>query len=179
MWINLGEKLFEWEIRMNKIINTAGEEHSKKDREYIEKELPLLKTEKKRMELRLFQLEVIIAKTWMLLSNLNEDLCQKLSKGHSLDAVGEALKKKFGEEVNEGSARGRSSVREFLETYYNINSKASRELFALLAEVGILNFRVELSDTYLFQPVLYDLPEEAGMYPEIATELYGKWLINA
>jgi len=61
MWIDLETKLVNWEKRFASIWLKKTQEYLDADREYISRELPLLKEEKHTYEIRLNKLEELIA----------------------------------------------------------------------------------------------------------------------
>jgi len=172
MWSDLEKKIDDWEKRFLEIRNKKAQDYHKADVDYIKRELVLLKEEKIRVHTRLRKIEELIAKAHVLEDDLNEDLCYELSGGHSLASVGESLKKKFGKQLKEGNEKGREKMRDFLEQHYNINRKKSRELFALLEELNLIHFWIELPENIKNAPLLWD-KEDAVI------ELGGSWEIKA
>lgn len=176
------EELKDVEKKLNKIWSKKSEERSKEEQNYLSKELARAKVVKQRIENRLLKLDGIIAKTTVLLDDLDEDLCKELSGGHSLASVGQALLDKFGTELKEDRHAGRKIIRRFLEDHYQIEKPASRHLFSLLEEVGTLRYRVEVPEELKTVPIDYYSWDEdalAEAYIGPSTELFGKWEINA
>jgi len=79
IWFYLETKLKDWENRFAKIWTTNVEDYSDTDREYTERELPLLRAEKRSVRMRLRSMEEIIAKAHILADDLDEDLCRNFS----------------------------------------------------------------------------------------------------
>ncbi len=165
MWAHLEAKLVDWEKRFGELWLKKTQGYIDLDREYVARELPLLKAEKRATEMRLRKIEELIAKTHVLIDDLNEDLCRKLSGGRSLAAVGEALLEEFGPRLNEGYSEGRRKIREFLEKHYTISKAESRDLFPLLEEVRTLNYQVDIPGDLKDVPLAYNA-SEGDSYPE-------------
>ena len=182
MWIDFETKLVDWEKRFASIWLKRTQEYLDTDREYISRELPLLKEEKRACEIRLSKLEELIAKTRILIDDLNEELCSELSGGHSLAAVGEALLSEFTKQLKEYYSKGRRTILEFLEKRYKISKAASKALFFLLEEVGTLYYRVDISNNLKNVPLAY-YGSADGFYPEAAPDMIyqsdGWWEIRA
>ena len=175
MWTQLEEKLIKWESNISKKNNSLSEE----EKQYIKKELPLIKAEKKQMEHRLRKLNEIIAKTKILVDDLTEDECRELSKGHSLAEVGEALKEEFGNKLEEGQSQGKHTLINFLKSRYNIDKKTARELFNLLEDAGVIYYKVDIPKNALSEPIIYEPLEADVDIPETMYALYGDWIINS
>ncbi|VAX19555.1 hypothetical protein MNBD_IGNAVI01-819 [hydrothermal vent metagenome] len=131
------------------------------------------------MEHRLRKLNEIIAKTKILVNDLTEDECRKLSKGHSLAEVGEVLKKEFGNKLEEGQTQGRHTLIKFLRSRYNIDKKKSRELFNLLEDTGVVYYKVDIPEDALSEPIIYEPLEADVDIPEPMYALYGDWIIDS
>lgn len=175
-WLFLTEDQFKviWEKQVS--------ERTKVDREFVMNELPRLVTEKRRLESHSHKLLEMMAKTRLLIDDLNEELCRELSGGHSVAQVAQALVDKFGHDLKEEYHLGRDDIRDFLEEHYNIDRTISRHLFSLLEELYVLNYRLDLPDEIKEQPLTYFAPDQ-----ELATSdslkvteaLYGVWDIRA
>jgi len=183
MWTELETKLVEWEKRFGELWLKKTQEYLDIDHKFIAAELPALKAEKHAAELRLRKMEELIAKTRVLLDDLNEDICRDLSRGHSLAAVGEALLEKFGAKLGKPYNEGRQIIRGFLEQHYNISKAASRDLFSLLEDVGTLFYQVDISNDIKDIPLTYySLDEDmlpTAMDTGVYLELNGWWEIRA
>ncbi|GBE05675.1 MAG TPA: hypothetical protein ENG83_07155 [Nitrospirae bacterium] len=188
MWTELETKLIKWEKESIRMWTKEMQNQEKKlqgrvdlDREYVSKEFPLLKTEKKAVESRLSKIQELIARTRVLIDDLNEDLCSELSGGRSLAAVGEAIVEEFGKRLKEGYSEGREKLREFLELHYRINKTGSRDLFSLLEEAGTLHYQVDLSGKDKGTPLVYYAPGEFSYVadPGVIYHLEGWWEIRA
>lgn len=180
MWTDLEKQLLEWESDFETLWKKEYRERNEEDRRYLSRELPQLKEAKTHLERRLKQLQQIIAKTRQLLRDLDEDYCRELTHGHSLTEVKSALRKKFGSKLDEDFELGRRHIRRFLEEQFGISKKESRELFALLQELEIVRYRVELPENVVdipIIPVMDDIPEEYTAFPETVSEIYGHWEI--
>lgn len=175
MWTQIEEKLIKWEYNLSKKNNSIPEE----EKQYVARELPIIKAEKKQMEHRLRKLNEIIAKTKILVDDLTEDKCIELSKGHSLADVGKALKEEFGNKLEEGQTQGKHTFINFLKNRYNIEKKKARELFNLLEDAGVVYYKVDIPKNSLSEPIIYE-PLEAGVdIPETMYAFYGDWIINS
>ncbi len=175
-WLFLTEDQFKaiWEKKV--------EERSEADREFIETELPRVLTEKNRLESHLHRLLEIMAKTRLLIDDLNEQMCRDLSGGHSIAQVAQALVDRFGHELKEEYHIGRDDIRNFLEAHFGIDKNASRELFSLLEELPILNYRLDLPENVKENPLAYFAPDPELAHIdalEVAEALYGVWEIRA
>jgi len=181
MWSQLESRLADWEKRLVKLWSKKPRDYIDIDREYIARELPLLNTEKNAIETRLRKIEELIAKTRLLIDDLNEDLCRELSGGHSLAAVGEAIVEEFGRRLMSAYSEGRKKFRDFLEAHYRINKAASRDLLSLLEEAGMLRYRFDLSDKDKGTPLVYYAPGEFSYVadPGVIYHLEGWWEIIA
>jgi len=175
MWTQLEEKLIKWESNLSKKDASISDE----EKQYITRELPIIKAEKKQMEHRLRKLNEIIAKTKILIDDLTEDECRELSKGHSLADVGEALKKEFGNKLEEGQTQGKHTLINFLKGRYNIEKKKARELFNLLEDAGVVYYKVDIPKNSLSEPIIYEPLEADVSIPETMYALYGDWIINS
>ena len=181
MWTQLETKLVEWEKGFVKLWSKKTQDYMDIDREYVARELPLLNAEKHAAETRLRKIQELIAKTRVLIDDLNEDLCRELSGGHSLAAVGEAIVEEFGRRLTEGYSEGRKKLREFLGLHYRINKAESRDIFSLIEETGILHYQVDFSDTDNGTPLMYYAPGEFSYAadPGVIYHLEGWWEIRA
>lgn len=188
MWTELEIKLIEWEKEFVKMWTKETRDQQKKlqgrvdlDREYVAKELPLLKAEKHSVEIRLRKIEELIAKNHGLIDDLNEELCRDLSRGHSLAAVGEALLGEFGNRLKKDYSEGRKKFREFMEGYYKIGKAESRDLFSLLEDVKTLYYKVDFKDRPKDSPLIYHAPGELSPATKsgVVYHLDGSWGIRA
>lgn len=139
-----------------------------------EEKISSLKADQRQMEYRLKKTDEIIAKTKVLLDDLNQEYCHELSGGHTLKTVAEALQKKFSPELKADYGRGREMIRKFLEDDYRLNKANSRELFLLLEDAGILTYRVEIPEDLKDKPLAYAMPEDG----RVLADRYGKWEIR-
>ncbi len=174
--------LKEVEKKLNKIFDSDENKLTAHDVEEVKNELPRLKAEKNRLNNRIKKLLEIIAKTKYLINDLNEDLCQQLSNGHSLAEVGQTLADKFSNELKEDYFSGKDDVCQFLQTHYKIKKKQACELFDLLEEMAIIRFKIDVSEDQLQQPMLYygtDWDDPMMEYVTIPPALMGHWEINS
>ena len=181
MWTQLESRLVDREKRFVELWSKKTQDYMDRDSEYVAKELPLLYAEKHAAETRLRKIEELIAKTRILIDDLNEDLCRELSGGSSLAAAGKAIVEEFGRRLNAVYSEGRKKIREFLELHYRINKASSRGLFSLLEEAGILRYQVDLSDDDKGTPLVYYAPGEFSYVtdPGVIYHLEGWWEIRA
>ncbi|GBE04395.1 hypothetical protein BMS3Abin10_00011 [bacterium BMS3Abin10] len=181
MWTQLEIRLVDWGKSFVKLWSKKTQDYMDIDREYVERELPLLNAEKHAAETRLRKIQELIAKTRVLIDDLNEDLCRELSGGRSLAAVGEAIVEEFGQRLKEGYSKGRKKLREFLELYYRINKAESSDLFSLMEETGIFHYQVDLSDDNKGTPLVYYAPGEFSYVadPGVIFHLEGWWEVRA
>jgi len=182
LWPHLETKLKDWENRFAKIWAKKAEDHSDTEREYAEKELPLLRVEKRSAQMRLRSIEEIIAKARILADDLNEDLCRNFSGGRTLADVGEIILQEFGHELKKSHVKGRQTIRNFLERRLKISKAASRDLFSLLEEAGSLCYRVDIPEGLKDVPMMYYPYEEelgAGVDPGVLYQINGWWEIRA
>ncbi len=177
------EKWFnEVEIQLTMLFSKRPVSLSEEEKLNLARELGRLTAEKERLEKRIHKFYEIMAKTRLLIDDLNEDLAKKLTGGHSLAAIGEILLKKFSREYRAEYGLGRKEIRQFLQDYYQIDKQASRELFILLEKAGILRFSTRLPDDYKTQPLVYyspDIDDLMGEYTGISPQIFGAWEINA
>ncbi len=182
LWPQLETKLKNWEDRFVKIWAKKADKHSDTERGYAEKELPLLRTEKRSARARLKSMEEIIAKARILEDDLNEDLCRNFSAGRTLADVGEIVLHEFGRKLQESHEKGRKTIRNFLERHCKISKAASRELFSLLEETETLCYQVDIPEDLKDVPLMYYPYEEelgVGADPGILYQLNGWWEIRA
>jgi chromosome segregation ATPase len=182
LWPHLEARLKDWENRFAKIWAKKADNHSDIEREYVEKELPLLRAEKRSVHARLKSMEGIIAKARILVDDLNEDLCRNFSGGRTLADVGEIILQEFDHKLKENQAKGRQTIRNFLERHLRISRTSSRDLFSLLEEVGILCYRVDLSGDIKDVPLVYYPYEDElsiGAAPGVLYQLDGWWEVMA
>ncbi|GEM_PF-1510894 len=180
LWPHLETQIKEWEMWFAKIWSKKPEDHSRTEREYIEKELPLLKMEKSAVQERLMNMEGIIAKARMLMDDLNKDLCRNFSRGRILTEVGEIILHEFGHKINEPYSAGRKIIRNCLELKLEISKTASRKLFSLLEDTGILCYRAGLPENFKDVPLMYySYAEEIGTGVDMGVlyQLNGWWEI--
>lgn len=174
--------LKEEETILNRIFALKKDEITAQDIETLKKELPLLRAERIRLDNRIRKLLEIIAKTKFLIDDLNEDLCQQLSHGHSLAEIGKVLVEKFSHEFREDYFSGKDDICAFLHDHFKIQQNEACQLFDLLEEVGILKFKLESSEQIAQQPLLYygtDWDDPMMEYVTIPPQLMGYWEINA
>ncbi len=174
--------LSEAEEKLTRIFKLKKNTLSAADLDVIKKELPRLRAEKVRLNNRIRKLMEIIAKTKFLLQDLNEDLCQQLTNGHSLAEVGKALVEKFSHEFREDYFSGKDDMCDFLKERYQISHKSACTLFNLLEEVGIVHFKMDLSKDNAMQPILYygtDWDDPMIDYVSIPPQFMGYWEIKA
>ena len=181
MWIDLERKLVDWEKRFASIWLKKTQEYPETDREYISRELPLLKEEKRACEIRLSKLEELIAKTHIFVDDLTEELCSELSGGHSLAAVGGALLEEYTNQLMEHYGKGRRTIRRFLEKRYKVSKAVSKDLFSLLEELGTLYYRVDISNDPKDSPLVFYAPVQSYSRMEIGQmcQFNGRWEIRA
>ena len=182
LWLSLEMKLKDWENRFAKIWAKKADNYSDIESEYTEKEIPLLRAEKRLVQTRLKSMEEIIAKARILTDDLNEDLCRNFSDGRTLADVGEIVSHEFGHKLKESHNKGRQTIRNFLEQHDKISKAASRELFSLLEETGTLCYRVYIPEELKNVPMMYYPYEEdfsAGADPGMLYQLKGCWEIRA
>ncbi len=181
MWTQLESRLIDWEKKFVKLWSKKTEDYMDIDREFVARELPLLKAEKHAAETRLRKIEELITKTRVLIDDLNEDLCRELSGGHSLAAVGEAIVKEFDRKLKKGYSEGRKKIREFMQSHYRINKAETRDLFSLIEEAGTLHYQVDISEKDKGTPLVYYAPGEFSYVadPGVIYHLEGWWEIRA
>ena len=175
MWTHLETKIEDWEKRLVEIRNMKGQDYLESDREHIDRDLSSLKAEKRAVQIRLRKIEELIAKTRVLTDDLNEDRCHDISAGHSLAAVGESLREKFGQQLKESHDKGLGTIRDFLGKRYNISKGESRDLFSLMEETGIVYYWVDIPEGFKNAPLVWHPPE----VEDVISELNGRWQIRA
>lgn len=179
---NFEKWYYDLESKLNKLFTGKKRSLNKKEQEIITMEFSTLQAEKHRLEKRIHKFHEIMAKTRLLLDDLDEDSAKKLARGHTLAAVGEVLLKKFSREFREDYGQGRKDIRRFLEDHYEIDNHTSRELFYLLERKAILRFTTELPANFKNKPLVY-YPSEIGNTMEdftgISPDIFGLWEINA
>lgn len=162
MWLALEKKLADWEADLaQRMDEKESEKFRQVNRKWLEATLPQIEREERTVSLRLQKLEELIAKTKMLIADVNEDLCRELTGGDGLAAVRAALVEQFGNRLMWGYGRGRKTFRATLEKRYHIDAKAARELFALLEETKIVRYVMEPNPNVRTIPASY-YPEEAA-----------------
>lgn len=182
MWTEMEGRLLDWEKNFAKLWLKKTREYTDIDHEFLAGELPRLKAEKKSVETYLHKIEELMAKTKVLIDNLDEELCNKLTGGSSLAAAGQVLLDHFGKKLQGNRSEGRKKIRKFLEDRYAINHSASRELFALFEEVRLLQYQVDIPQNILNEPLNFgNMDLDLAFYPgnELLLQLDGWWKINS
>ncbi|HDL18320.1 MAG TPA: hypothetical protein ENH29_04645 [Bacteroidetes bacterium] len=182
MWTEIEEKLLDWEKNFAKLWLIKTRKYTDIDHEYLTRELPRLKAEKESVEIHLHKIEELMAKTKVLIDNLDEELCNKLTGSSSLAGTGQILLDHFGKKLQGKRSEGRKNIRKFLEDHYVINHSASRELFALLEEVRLLQYQVDIPQNLLKEPFNFgNMDLDMALYPgnELLLQLGGWWRINS
>lgn len=175
-----GDKLMHIVKQLMNIWSETAGKTGEAEEAFMAEHLPKIHATKQRVENRLRKLEEIIAKTRVMLDDLAEDLCFRLSRGHDLAAVGQALLDHFGREFKQDHGTGRKAIRHFLETHYQIDKTASRELFALLEDVETLDYHVDLPEDKMTAPSgYYSWQEEGEPQLYIPPKIAGVWEIRA
>ncbi len=165
--------------KIKKILNKEADLRNDREVKYLKDTAALLENERALYQHRLHRVDEIIAKTKILLDELSEDECKELSNGHSIAAVNQALRDKFGPSLKQDQINGKKTIRQFLEGIYHIDRRASRELFKLLEQNGILNYTLDLAhlEKYdYYAPILLD-EEESLPYGGLSMNLAGNWNI--
>ncbi len=175
MWTEINDKISEWELH----ILSKSDEQLLDDINYIKSELPKIKYEKSVLLSRLHKLDQIIAKTKILIDDLEEDYCKSLSSGRTIAEVAEAIKNNFGKEIDDEFGYGEKKIVKFLSEHYNISKQNSHELFHLLESKGILRFELDIPEGLWGNPATYIPLEDDFDITEPIFEYPGKWILNA
>lgn len=166
MWVALDKKLADWDAYFaRRMGRKEPEEFRQADREWVEMMLPQVEKEERAVSVRLQKLEELIAKTKMLIADLDKDLCRELTGGDDLMAVCTVLVEQFGDRVERDYERGRKILREALAEHYNLDAKSARELFALLERARIVRYVMKPN------PDIRAIP--ASYYPEVGVAYAG------
>ncbi len=149
--------------------------------EFLNRETSKILTERERLEKHLKEIEKIYAKTKVLLIDLNETYCRDLSSGHSISAVGEALKEKFGIKLEEGYSVGRWQMIKFLEKHFKIKRREAVRLLDLLKDTKVIVYTVEFPNDNInginfYTPYMGEFMDEVGIVDE---PVLGYWVIDA
>jgi len=157
MWVALDKKLADWDAYFaRRMGEKEPEEFRQADQEWVEATLPQIEEEECAVSVRLQKLEELIAKTKMLIADVNKDLCRELTGGDDLMAVCTVLVEQFGDRIERDYAHGRKTLREALSEHYNLDAKSARELFALLEDAKVVRYGMERNpDTRVILPVYY------------------------
>ena len=166
-WLEKTKTVFE------KLHLRHADELNVSDKEFIKTEKAKLLSEHESLERQLHSLDLIMAKTKYMLTDLQENLCKDLTGGSDIEAVGKKLLEKFGKETKDTTyTDGMNQVVKFLEDTYSVNKIKSNSLFDILENSKIIEYIV---DTTTLENIEY------YNYDEIGTDwiqLWGTWKIN-
>ncbi|NOZ46262.1 MAG: hypothetical protein GXO79_05715 [Chlorobi bacterium] len=166
-WIKETKAAFEKLYLMN------SEELKQSDKEFISAEKVKLTSEFNRLEKQLNYLDAIIAKTVILLQDLQENLCKSITKGYDLAAIGEKLLEKFGKKTDLTLySVGRKNFIKFIEDTFLINKIKSKEILDLLIERKVLDYVIDLSN---IDVTYYNNNSESNNFIPVE----GNWIINS
>ena len=181
------ENLYEynkWIKELEKSLKELGKKPKStlttEEKEFLEHEKAKLESEKERLDKHLTELDKIIAKSKILLIDLNETYCRDLSNGHSIASVGEALKDKFGNKMETGYSIGRWKMIKHLENHFKIKRREAVKLFDLMISAGVVIYNVEVPSSVeninFYTPYMGEFMDDVGIVNE---PVYGYWVINA
>lgn len=165
--------------KITKILKKPVDERDDLEEKYLKDIARLLEDEREMFNKRLHRVDEIIAKTKILLDELSDDEARSLSNGHSLAAINQALRDKFGDSLKQDQMNGKKIFRQFLEETYHIDHNASRELFKLLEQNDIIKYTLDLAhlEKYdYYAPILLDEGENMP-YGGLSMNLAGNWNI--
>ncbi len=166
-WLEKTKMIFE------RLYLKHPEELKVSDKELIRKEKIKLLSEHESLKRQLHSLDLIIAKTKFMVSDLQEDLCIDLTGGAGMEAVGRKLIEKFGEEIKDTTyTDGRNSVVRYLEKSYSLNKIKSNSLFDILEDNKIVEYII---DTHIPVNIEYYNYDKKGLD---WIQLMGTWKIN-
>ena len=148
---------------------------------FLKKEKGRLQVEKERVEKHLAEIDKIIAKTTIMLIDLEETYCRNLSDGRSIAAVGEVLLENMGKRLNDGYSIGRWKIIGLFEKHFKIKRREAVKLFDLVKDAGVIVYNVDipgdnLDNVNFYTPYMGEYMNEAGI---AGIPVYGYWLINA
>ena len=158
--------------------------HLQHTKELTPADIKFLQTEKSKLVLEKRQLSeehkhinLLIAKTIVNLNETRNVVCKEITKGYDIAAVGEKLLEQFNTKISEETTyeSGRKVILRFLEYFFSLNKIQSKNLFDILEESNVVNYKVDTMDIVEFpdyavfsETVYYDYPP-----------LFGTWNINA
>ncbi len=144
---------------------------------FLQKENSKLKFEKDQLEKEHHLIHQLIAKAKVYLMNTRNVICEEITKGHDIAAVGEKLLEHFGKEIKEEMDYdfGRRKIINNLEDTFLINKIQAHKLFDILEKSKVLQYNMDTSN-------IIPIPdfENYSEYTNINyMPLFGTWHINA
>ncbi|WP_457609816.1 hypothetical protein [Lutibacter sp.] len=152
--------------------NTSTEDLNKEEIDFIKLENAKLIEEKKNLEHQLKYLNDIISKTTVLLTDVRNEFCKKITNGYNIAAVTKKMVEKFGNKVVGTYTSGRKEIILFLEEKFGINKINSKELIDLLEKSNTINFKIDIPENDVFYYY-----KDYGFADEFVP-IIGAWHIN-
>lgn len=152
--------------------NTSTEDLDKEEIDFIKLEKAKLLEEKKNLEHQLKYINNIISKTTVLLTDVRNEFCKKITKGYDIVAVAKKMSEKYGDKVVGTYTSGRKEIILFLEKTFKINKISSKELIELLEKSNIINFKIDIPENDVFYYY-----KDYGFADEFVP-IIGAWHIN-
>ncbi|NOX45405.1 MAG: hypothetical protein GXO89_00325 [Chlorobi bacterium] len=148
---------------------------------FLKKEKARLQAEKERVEKHLTEIDKIIAKTTIMLIDLEETYCRDLSNGRSIAAVGEVILEHTGKRLDDGYSIGRWKIINLFEKHFKIKRREAVKLFDLVKDAGVVVYNVDipgdnLENVNFYTPYMGEYMDEAGI---VDMPVYGYWMVNA
>ncbi|GEM_PF-2309090 len=165
---------------LRELSKKPGSAFTEEEKKFLEREKAKLEKEKEIFDKHLNELDKIIAKTKVLLIDLNETYCRDLSNGHSIASVGEVLKEKFGNKLEAGYSFGRWEMIKLLEKHFKIKRHEAAQILDLLIDSNIVVYKIEISNNFnelnFYTPFMDEFDGEVEIMNEPAL---GYWIINS
>ncbi|WP_456424243.1 hypothetical protein [Lutibacter sp.] len=152
--------------------NTSTEDLDKEEVDFIKLEKTKLLDEKKNLEHQLKYINNIISKTTVLLTDVRNEFCKKITKGYDIVAVSKKLAEKYGDKVVGTYISGRKEIILFLEKTFKISKIRSKELIDLLEKSNTINFKIDIPENDVFYYY-----KDYGFADEFVP-IIGAWHIN-
>jgi hypothetical protein len=144
---------------------------------FLQKESSKLKFEKEQLAKEHHLIHQLIAKARIYLMNTRNAICEEITKGHDIAAVGEKLLEHFGKEIKEEMDYdfGRKKIMTSLEETFLINKIQAKKLFDILEKSNVLQYNMDTSNIIPISNY-----EDYSEYTNINyMPLFGTWHINA
>lgn len=164
-------------IRFEKFHLMHTDKLSSDDIEFLRKEKNKLQFEKDQLEKEEHHVLSLLSKAKIFLMDARNQVCERITKGYDIAAVGEKLLEHFGKKPEEANSydSGRKILMRFFEENLGLDRIRSKELFDLLEKSKVISYTPDLSN-------LIEIPDYSN-FDEFTNlnymPLFGDWHINA